>query len=94
MATITISQLRPAGTQFFSDPENFLNDLTDEATLIQISGGLIMTISILPINSNIDENLNNLNLDEETRSRLRGFWNKLKDNSFPRTTITPAPIPF
>ena len=41
MATISISQLCPAGTHFFSDSENFLNDLTDENTLTKLSGGLI-----------------------------------------------------
>lgn len=39
MATIIISNLRPAGSSLFSDEENFLNELSnDEASLA--SGGL------------------------------------------------------
>jgi hypothetical protein len=30
MANISISDLRPAGVDFFSDSENYLNDLTDD----------------------------------------------------------------
>lgn len=30
MANITISDLRPAGSELFDDSENYLNDLTDD----------------------------------------------------------------
>lgn len=41
MSKIAINELRPAGTMFFSEPETFLNNLTDENTLTKLSGGLI-----------------------------------------------------
>jgi hypothetical protein len=44
MATITISDLHPAGADFFSDSENYLNDLTDDE-LEQGMGGASPTVS-------------------------------------------------
>lgn len=38
MSKLTISELCPAGTQFFSGPETFLNALTDD-DLINTKGG-------------------------------------------------------
>ncbi|KRH96758.1 MULTISPECIES: class IIb bacteriocin, lactobin A/cerein 7B family [Cylindrospermopsis] len=39
MANISISDLRPAGVDFFSDSESFLDDLNDNE-LYNVSGGL------------------------------------------------------
>ncbi|UJS05377.1 class IIb bacteriocin, lactobin A/cerein 7B family [Cylindrospermopsis raciborskii] len=38
MANISISDLRPAGVDFFSDSESFLDDLNDNE-LYNVSGG-------------------------------------------------------
>ncbi|MEM8809413.1 MAG: hypothetical protein AAGF01_25605 [Cyanobacteria bacterium P01_G01_bin.38] len=38
MSKIAISELRPAGTLFFSESETFLDNLTDDA-LINVVGG-------------------------------------------------------
>ena len=47
MSKIAITELYPVGSAFFSEPENFLNDFTNEAILTQINGGSIVPISIL-----------------------------------------------
>ena len=39
MSQIVITELQPAGSAFFSESENFLNDLTDEV-LTNAKGGL------------------------------------------------------
>lgn len=44
MTTITINELRPAGTMFFTDSESFLNDLSDDA-LADINGGATPAIT-------------------------------------------------
>lgn len=38
MATISIKELRPAGSTFFSDSESFLNELSDDV-LTDVNGG-------------------------------------------------------
>ncbi|GAB4194940.1 MAG: hypothetical protein Fur006_41020 [Coleofasciculaceae cyanobacterium] len=44
MAYITISDLRPAGSELFMDSESFMNDLVD-GELEAISGGATPTIT-------------------------------------------------
>jgi hypothetical protein len=44
MAYITISDLRPAGSELFADSESFMNDLVD-GELEAISGGATWTIT-------------------------------------------------
>jgi hypothetical protein len=39
MANITISELRPAGADLFSDSESYLTDLTGSETLGTLGGG-------------------------------------------------------
>jgi hypothetical protein len=39
MANITISELRPAGADLFSDSESYLTDLTGSETLGTVNGG-------------------------------------------------------
>ncbi|MBA4444485.1 class IIb bacteriocin, lactobin A/cerein 7B family [Cylindrospermopsis raciborskii] len=47
MANISISDLRPAGVDFFSDSESFLDDLNDNE-LYNVSGGLApITITVV-----------------------------------------------
>ena len=41
MANITISELRPAGADLFSDSESYLTDLTGSETLGTVNGGLL-----------------------------------------------------
>ncbi|MGD1805131.1 hypothetical protein ACP6PL_06775 [Dapis sp. BLCC M126] len=43
MANITISELRPAGTELFLDSESFVNELIDEE-LSLTKGGFITTV--------------------------------------------------
>lgn len=45
MATIKISDLRPAGTELFQDTESFLNELTEPETGNLLGGILIITKS-------------------------------------------------
>lgn len=40
MANITISELRSAGADLFSDSESYLTDLTGSETLGSVNGGL------------------------------------------------------
>ena len=40
MSKIAITELHLAGSAFFSESETFLNELTDEAILTHLSGGL------------------------------------------------------
>jgi hypothetical protein len=42
MATIKISDLRPAGTELFQDSESFLNELTEPETGNLLGGILII----------------------------------------------------
>jgi hypothetical protein len=44
MANITISELRPAGADLFSDSESYLTDLTGSETLGTLVGGRSITI--------------------------------------------------
>ena len=44
MANITISELRPAGADLFSDSESYLTDLTGSETLGTLVGGGSITI--------------------------------------------------
>ncbi|AKE64121.1 hypothetical protein MYAER_1771 [Microcystis aeruginosa NIES-2549] len=44
MANITISDLRPAGADLFSDSESYLTDLTDSEMLDTLGGGGSITI--------------------------------------------------
>ncbi|MCA2624913.1 MAG: hypothetical protein DWQ53_19680 [Microcystis flos-aquae DF17] len=39
MANITISDLRPAGADLFSDSESYMHELTDSETLGTLGGG-------------------------------------------------------
>lgn len=51
MPKIEINELRLAGAAFFSESENFLNELTDETVLTQVNGGLFtlpITVTELP----------------------------------------------
>jgi hypothetical protein len=41
MATIKISELRPAGSEFFQDSESFLNELNDQEVLTTVGGGTV-----------------------------------------------------
>lgn len=41
MANIIIPNLRPAGSDLFSDSESFLNDITDQET-VQVFGGRLI----------------------------------------------------
>jgi hypothetical protein len=43
MATIKISELRPAGSEFFQDSESFLNELNDQEVLTTVGGGSVAT---------------------------------------------------
>jgi hypothetical protein len=40
MASITISELRPAGSELFQDSESFLNELNDQE-MLAIAGGVV-----------------------------------------------------
>ncbi|MGH2416139.1 MAG: hypothetical protein ACRDEA_21100 [Microcystaceae cyanobacterium] len=42
MASINISELRPAGSELFQDSESFLNELGDRE-MAMVSGGLLFT---------------------------------------------------
>ena len=44
MATITISNLSPIGSELFNDSENYLHDLTDDE-LNETHGGISPTVS-------------------------------------------------
>jgi hypothetical protein len=44
MATIKISELRPAGSEFFQDSESFLNELNDQEVLTTVGGGSVVTV--------------------------------------------------
>jgi hypothetical protein len=44
MANITISDLRPAGADLFSDSESYLTDLTESETLGTLGGAGSITI--------------------------------------------------
>jgi hypothetical protein len=44
MATIKISELRPAGSEFFQDSESFLNELNDQEVLTTVGGGTIASV--------------------------------------------------
>lgn len=46
MANITISELRPAGTELFLDSESFINELTNEELNLN-KGGLTILPSII-----------------------------------------------
>ena len=46
MATITISDLSPTGLNLFSDPENYLDELSDN-NLTEISGGGTPSIAVI-----------------------------------------------
>lgn len=48
MANITISELRPAGTELFLDSESFINELADEE-LNLTKGGISVTTVVGPI---------------------------------------------
>ena len=39
MASIKISELRPAGSELFQDAESFLNELTDSHDMANVLGG-------------------------------------------------------
>lgn len=45
MSKITIDELRPAGTEFFSESESYLNELQDN-TLNSVHGGGIISDAI------------------------------------------------
>lgn len=44
MAYITISDLRPAGSELFADSESFMNDLVD-GELEVMGGGITITVT-------------------------------------------------
>jgi len=47
MASIKISDLRPAGANLFSDSESYLNDLSEEE--LGINGGMTPTTIVITI---------------------------------------------
>ncbi|MEH2063945.1 MAG: hypothetical protein V7K50_17045 [Nostoc sp.] len=54
MASIKISELRPAGSEFFQDSESFLSELSENREIDQIVGGFtnIVVFSIGNTNGN------------------------------------------
>jgi hypothetical protein len=47
MASIKISELRPAGSELFQDSESFLNELGDRDMLLSGSGGSDNNVSVI-----------------------------------------------
>ena len=48
MSKISITKLHSAGSEFFTDPENFLDDLTGDANLLKnIEGGGTPTAALV-----------------------------------------------
>lgn len=47
MSKISITELHLAGLAFFSESENFLKDLMDEAILTQLNGGIGFSIPVV-----------------------------------------------
>lgn len=47
MANITISELRPAGTQLFLDSESFINELTNEEFNLTKGGASVVPTIII-----------------------------------------------
>jgi hypothetical protein len=45
MATIKLTELRPAGSDLFEDSESFLNELTNDDINTEVYGGLALSIS-------------------------------------------------
>jgi hypothetical protein len=62
MATIKISELRPAGAELFQDSESFLNELTEAREVDQVLGGLntIFTVNANSVNANTLGNVNTI----------------------------------
>ena len=53
MASIKISNLQPAGSEFFNDSESFMNELTD-SEIANTQGGLtIVPITVIPLTATI-----------------------------------------
>jgi len=44
MASIKISELRPAGSELFQDSESFLNELNDQQELSVLGGGTVVSV--------------------------------------------------
>ncbi|OUL30845.1 hypothetical protein BV378_02945 [Nostoc sp. RF31YmG] len=44
MATIKISELRPAGSELFQDSESFLNELNEKEISTAVGGGTVASV--------------------------------------------------
>jgi hypothetical protein len=62
MATIKISELRPAGAELFQDSESFLNELTEAREVDQVLGGAntIFSVNANTANANSLFNVNTI----------------------------------
>lgn len=52
MSVIKIADLNPAGSSFFTDPENYLNELSDDE-LAEVHGGFTWKIAAAAMFSNL-----------------------------------------
>jgi hypothetical protein len=62
MASIKISELRPAGSELFQDSESFLNELSESREMAQVIGGAntIFSVNANTANANTVTNVNTI----------------------------------
>lgn len=63
MASIRISELRPAGSELFQDSESFLNELSENREIDQVLGGRFgggFNVTGASISNNVNSNNNNV----------------------------------
>jgi hypothetical protein len=60
MASIKISELRPAGSELFQDSESFLNELNEQEMMV--SGGQLISDISITIGGNSQVRISDINL--------------------------------
>jgi hypothetical protein len=63
MASIRISELRPAGSELFQDSESFLTELSESRELYQVLGG------VRRVNT-VNSDVNSVAINSRIRSRV------------------------
>ena len=76
MSNISISELRPAGSELFQDSESYLNELGDRETEMVQGGFTIVKVDISQDNKQLTANINNQQFTKNTATTFQNTVNK------------------
>ncbi len=76
MSNISISELRPAGSELFQDSESYLNELGERETEMVQGGFTFVKIDVSQDNKQLTANINNQQFTKNTATTFQNTVNK------------------